>query len=66
MITGVAGTISQGSVAIKGNADVILTGVSANGYINYPLVWGLIDTSQNPNYSGINTAQTPNWVPIAA
>ena len=54
-VTGVAGTISLGSVAINGDASVILTGVSASGFVNYPLVWGLIDTSQ-----------TPNWVPIAA
>jgi len=55
MVTGVAGTISQGSVAIDGEATVILTGVSATGRVARPLVWGLIDTSQNPN-----------WVPIAA
>jgi hypothetical protein len=55
MVTGVAGTISQGSVAIDGKATVYLTGVSATGRVARPLVWGLIDTSQNPN-----------WVPIAA
>jgi len=55
LVTGVAGTISQGSVAIKGKATVYLTGVSATGRVARPLVWGLIDTSQ-----------TPNWVPIAA
>jgi hypothetical protein len=54
-VTGVAGTISLGSIATSSDANVILTGVSANGYVNYPLVWGIIDTSQ-----------TPNWVPIAA
>lgn len=54
-VTGVAGTISQGSVAISGKATVYLTGVSATGRVARPLVWGLIDTSQNPN-----------WVPIAA
>ena len=54
-VTGVAGTISLGSVAISGKATVVLTGVSASGRVARPLVWGLIDTSQNPN-----------WVPIAA
>jgi hypothetical protein len=54
-VTGVVGTISLGSVAIRGKATVILTGVSATGRVARPLVWGLIDTSQNPN-----------WVPIAA
>jgi hypothetical protein len=55
LVTGVAGTISQGSVAIDGKATVYLTGVSATGRVARPLVWGLIDTSQNPN-----------WAPIAA
>lgn len=55
LVTGVAGTISLGSIATSSDANVILTGVSASGYVNYPLVWGIIDTSQ-----------TPNWVPIAA
>jgi hypothetical protein len=54
-VTGLVGTISQGSVAINGKATVYLTGVSATGRVARPLVWGLIDTSQNPN-----------WVPIAA
>jgi hypothetical protein len=55
VVTGVVGTVSLGSVAINGDASVILTGVSATGRVARPLVWGLIDTSQNPN-----------WVPIAA
>ena len=55
VVTGVAGTISLGSIAVSSDANVILTGVSASGFVNYPLVWGKIDTSQ-----------TPNWVPIAA
>jgi hypothetical protein len=57
-VTGVAGTISQGSVAINGDATVYLTGVSASCNLRpgrNVSVWGLIDTSQ-----------TPNWVPIAA
>lgn len=54
-VTGLLGTISLGSVAIKGKSTVYLTGVSATGRVSRPLVWGLIDTSQ-----------TPNWVPIAA
>lgn len=65
-VTGLLGTISLGSVAINGDASVILTGVSASGRVAGPLVWGLIDTSQSSNFSGINTSQTPNWVPIAA
>ena len=55
VVTGVAGTISLGSVAVNSDANVYLTGVSAVGRVSRPLVWGLIDTSQ-----------TPNWTPIAA
>ena len=29
------------------------------------LVWGLVDTSQTPNYSTISTSQTPNWSEVA-
>ena len=28
-------------------------------------VWGLVDTSQTPNYSTISTSQTPNWSEVA-
>jgi hypothetical protein len=28
-------------------------------------VWGLIDDSQTPNYSIINTTQNPNWKEVA-
>ena len=54
-VTGVAGTVFVGSVAVSSDANVYLTGVSAVGRVSRPLVWGLIDTSQ-----------TPNWMPIAA
>ena len=55
-VTGVQGTMALGEVEIQGEAVVILvTGVSATGQVSRPLVWGLIDTGQ-----------TPNWLPIAA
>jgi len=55
-VTGVQGTMALGEVEAQGEAVVILvTGVSATGRVSRPLVWGLIDTSQ-----------TPNWLPIAA
>lgn len=53
--TGVSATGAVGSLTLAGDATVYLTGVSAQGLVSRPLVWGLIDTSQ-----------TPNWLPIAA
>jgi hypothetical protein len=44
-----------GNVTVGGKATVYVTGVSARGGVSTPLVWGIIDTTQNPN-----------WVPIAA
>lgn len=55
-VSGVSGTGLLGEVEIQGDAVVVLvTGVVGTGQISRPLVWGLIDTSQ-----------TPNWLPIAA
>lgn len=54
-VTGVRGNTVLGEEEINGFATVRPTGVSATGYISNSLVWGLIDTSQ-----------TPNWLPIAA
>jgi hypothetical protein len=31
-----------------------------------PLIYGEIDTSQTPSYSGIATSQTPNYTDIDA
>jgi len=54
-VTGVVGTIFEGETDESGKAIVTVTGVQAVGRVSRPLVWGLIDTSQ-----------TPNWLPIAA
>lgn len=54
---GVSGLVAAGAVGtveIDAKANVSLTGVFAVGYVQRPLVWGIIDT-----------AQTPNWQPIA-
>ena len=29
------------------------------------LIWGLVDTSQTPNYSTISTTQSPDWSDVA-
>jgi hypothetical protein len=47
--------MALGEVDESGKAVVQVTGVTAVGRVSRPLVWGLIDTSQ-----------TPNWIPIAA
>jgi hypothetical protein len=54
-LTGFVGTVALGTVDSTAEVVVYLTGVSATGFVNYPLVWGIIDTSQ-----------IPNWTPIAA
>lgn len=60
-VTGVAGTSALGTAIGGGGATVTVTGVSATGSVNTVLVWGVIDTSQTPNFSAISTSQTPNW-----
>jgi hypothetical protein len=54
-VTGVVGTIFEGETDESGKAIVTVTGVVGVGRVSRPLVWGLIDTSQNAN-----------WMPIAA
>lgn len=54
-VTGVVGTIFEGETDESGKAFVVVTGVVGVGRVSRPLVWGLIDTSQNAN-----------WMPIAA
>lgn len=54
-VSGVYGTSELGTVEVDSKATVYVTGVSARGGVSTPLVWGIIDTTQNPN-----------WVPIAA
>ena len=53
--TGLSATVSLGAVEVDAKAVVYLTGVSARCNTSTPLVWGIIDTTQ-----------TPNWTPIAA
>ena len=38
-----------------------VTGVQATGYIANVLVWGQINTNQDPHWAGINDSQTGNW-----
>ena len=60
-----AATGSVNSVSIIAEANVFPTEVNSIGVLGDILVWGLIDTSQTPNYSTISTSQTPNWSEVA-
>jgi hypothetical protein len=71
-VTGVSATGAVGTATAVGGSKVTLVGVQAAGIVATPLVWGLVDDSQTPNWqpvndtqSGvwttINDAQTPNW-----
>jgi hypothetical protein len=53
-----------GSVIVKIDKDVEVTGVEATGVIGTVLVWGLIDDFQNPNWTDILDTQGPNWVDV--
>jgi hypothetical protein len=73
----VVGFTSLGSATTVANSNAVVSGVLAEGIIGYYLVWGLLDTTQNPNWSqilntqsagwgDISTPQSPNWTQIAA
>lgn len=52
-VTGVQATFTLASVAVSGNTDVVVTGVQATGLVGSVLVWGLVNTSQTPNWTQI-------------
>ena len=60
-------TSALSSVAVDAEADVAVTGVSAtlttDGNV---FIWGEVDDSQTPNYSGVATSQSPNYTSITA
>ena len=66
-ITGQAATGAVGTESVTAAAGVDITGESILGTLGQTGVniWGLIDTSQSPSYSIINTSQTPNWEEVA-
>jgi hypothetical protein len=59
-------TSGLGSLTITGIANITLTGVVGTGGITSVLVWGEIDSSQDPSWSGVSDSQDPNWTDIAA
>ena len=54
-VTGVQATASLGNAFVRINKQVTVTGVSAIGRVQTPLVWGNINDSQDPNWRIIPT-----------
>jgi len=53
-ITGLVATTAIGSSSATGGATASVTGVSGTCETNgFTLVWGLVDTSQTPNWKDI-------------
>ena len=52
-VTGVQAAFTLGSVSVMSDAIVPVTGVQATGYVGNVLVWGLVNTSQTPNWTQI-------------
>jgi hypothetical protein len=63
-VTGVVGTVVQGSVQVQANADVNVLGVVGTVLLNSTLVWSDINDSQNPNWTEINDSSSVLWVDI--
>ena len=59
-------TSGLGSLTITGTANITLTGVYGTGYVNQLLIWGKIDSSQDPSWSAVDDTQSPDWTDIAA
>jgi hypothetical protein len=63
-VTGLQATASVGSVTTAANADVFVTGVSAQGQIGSVLVWNVVDDNQTPNWQNVDDSQSGNWVVV--
>ena len=64
-IDGVAATASVGGVTINAKANLVLSLDGATGGVGVVAIWGIIDSSQVPNYSTITNTQDPNWEEVA-
>jgi hypothetical protein len=63
-VTGVSATVSLGGVAISIGANALVTGVQATGSVTTPLVWGVINDNQTPNWVTIDDSQSTTWSAI--
>jgi hypothetical protein len=52
-VSGVQAVFTLGSVVVTADGIVPVTGVQAVGQIGSVLVWGLVNTSQTPNWTQI-------------
>ena len=61
-ITGVAAANDEGSVSVIGKANVYPLSAVGYGLVGYPLVWGLIDNTQDADWVLVNNTQDADWV----
>ena len=75
VVTGVSADGLVGTATAVGGSKVVLVGVQALGVVTTPLVWGIINDNQTPNWqpvndsqsgvwADINDTQTPSWQPV--
>ena len=64
-VTGNVGTSALGDETVISKALVLATGNVGTFGEPRANVWGLVDTSQTPNYSVVDTSQTPNYKEVA-
>jgi hypothetical protein len=57
-------TTAVGEVTLKLGASAFPVGLAVSVDLGAPLVYGEIDTNQDPNYNVINDDQTPVWTAI--
>ena len=63
-VTGTSATGYVATVAIVVDANVLVVGVQANGYVTRPLLWGPIIDTQYPDWQNIDDGQAPVWAQI--
>ena len=63
-LTGVSATGQIGTVTLVAGCKVFVVGVQAAAVVTTPLVWGVINDNQTPNWVPVNDTQSGNWVQI--
>ena len=58
-------TSAVGEVTLKLGASAFPVGLAVSVDVGAPLVYGEIDTNQDPNYNTINDGQNPGWASIS-
>ena len=65
-VTGLSMTAAVGEVTLKLGASAFPVGLSVSVDLGAPLVYGEIDTNQDPNYNVIDDGQSPGWAAISS